>query len=59
MGIYGYPPEQAARVALTTVVDHLRGETTLELARFVLFSESSRSVFDSALSEIQRDQALQ
>jgi O-acetyl-ADP-ribose deacetylase (regulator of RNase III) len=36
MGIYGYPPHQGARVAVGAVAEHLRGETTLELVRFVL-----------------------
>ena len=52
MGIYGYPPDEAARVALSTVADHLRGDTSLDLVRFVLFSDSSRAVFDRALSEL-------
>lgn len=57
MGIYGYPPDQAARVAVTTVADHLHGETSLDLVRFVLFSESSRAVFEVALAEVNRDWA--
>jgi O-acetyl-ADP-ribose deacetylase len=52
MGIYGYPPDQAARVALTTVADHLRGDTSPDLVRFVLFSEPSRAVFDEALESL-------
>jgi O-acetyl-ADP-ribose deacetylase (regulator of RNase III) len=36
MGIYGYPLDEGARVAVRTVAEHLRGETGLELVRFVL-----------------------
>ncbi|HEX5395964.1 MAG TPA: macro domain-containing protein [Candidatus Limnocylindria bacterium] len=36
LGIYGYPLEAGARVAVETVAAHLRGETTLALVRFVL-----------------------
>jgi O-acetyl-ADP-ribose deacetylase (regulator of RNase III) len=36
MGIYGYPPADGARVAVSTVTTYLAGETTLELVRFVL-----------------------
>ncbi|GAC1332715.1 MAG: O-acetyl-ADP-ribose deacetylase [Chloroflexota bacterium] len=37
-GAYGYPIEEAAPIALRAVNRHLRGETTLERATFVLFS---------------------
>jgi O-acetyl-ADP-ribose deacetylase (regulator of RNase III) len=52
MGIYGYPGPGGARVALTTVAEHLRGETGLELARFVLFSEETYELFAEALAEL-------
>ncbi|HEX5040800.1 MAG TPA: O-acetyl-ADP-ribose deacetylase [Candidatus Limnocylindria bacterium] len=53
MGIYGYPPPDGARVAVTTVADHLRGDATrLEVARFVLFSEETYELFAAALSEV-------
>ena len=49
MGIYGYPPPDGARVAVHTVVAHLAGETRIELARFVLFSEETYGLFADAL----------
>jgi O-acetyl-ADP-ribose deacetylase (regulator of RNase III) len=52
MGIYGYPGEEGARVALETVLGHLRGKTTLDLVRFVLFSDGTRRAFDSALANL-------
>jgi O-acetyl-ADP-ribose deacetylase len=36
MGIYGYPANDGARIAVSTVAEHLRGPTGLELVRFVL-----------------------
>lgn len=36
LGIYGYPLDAGARIAVETVAAHLRGETALELVRFVL-----------------------
>ncbi len=51
MGIYGYPGPDGARVAVRTVVEHLRGETSLELARFVLFSAETYDLFADALAE--------
>jgi O-acetyl-ADP-ribose deacetylase (regulator of RNase III) len=52
MGIYGYPPEDGARVALTTVADHLSGTTCVELVRFVLFSDDTFEVFEAALETL-------
>jgi O-acetyl-ADP-ribose deacetylase (regulator of RNase III) len=36
LGVYGYPLDEGARIAIETVAGHLRGDTNLELARFVL-----------------------
>jgi O-acetyl-ADP-ribose deacetylase len=52
MGIYGYPPPDGARVAVRRVADHLRGDTRIEVARFVLFSEETYDLFADALGEI-------
>jgi O-acetyl-ADP-ribose deacetylase len=54
MGIYGYPPPDGARVALTTVVAHLRGSTGVEVVRFVLFSDDTEAVFRDALGNLPR-----
>ena len=51
MGIYGYPPHPAARIALDTVVEHLRAPTGIGLVRFVLFSEETFERFADALAE--------
>lgn len=52
-GIYGYPLERAAPVALGAVRDFLRsnGGTIME-AVFVLFDEESRGVFEDALAAL-------
>jgi O-acetyl-ADP-ribose deacetylase (regulator of RNase III) len=52
MGIYGYPGPEGAAVAVRTVAEHLRGATSLELARFVLFSEETYDLFVGALEPI-------
>ena len=49
MGIYGYPGPEGAAVGVMTVAEHLRGETSLELVRFVLFSEETYDLFADAL----------
>jgi O-acetyl-ADP-ribose deacetylase (regulator of RNase III) len=52
MGIYGYPGREGASVAVRTVAGHLQGDTSLELARFVLFSEETYDLFVSALADL-------
>ncbi len=51
-GIYGYPVDQASRVALATTKEFLERDPTIEDARFVLFSEGILGAFAAALEEI-------
>jgi O-acetyl-ADP-ribose deacetylase (regulator of RNase III) len=50
-GAYGYPMDQAARVALTTAIDFLKENAKPELVRFVLFGEGAYGAFAAALEE--------
>jgi O-acetyl-ADP-ribose deacetylase (regulator of RNase III) len=52
MGIYGYPPADGARLATRTVAERLGNETSVEMTRFVLFSEETYDLFAAALDEI-------
>jgi O-acetyl-ADP-ribose deacetylase (regulator of RNase III) len=52
MGIYGYPADEGALVAVRAVADHLRGETGIELVRFVLFSDETYDHFADALATL-------
>jgi O-acetyl-ADP-ribose deacetylase (regulator of RNase III) len=45
-GVYGYPPELAAPVALGAVEEALRERPEIELVRFVLFDDAVRAAFD-------------
>ncbi|MCL2477506.1 O-acetyl-ADP-ribose deacetylase [Candidatus Bathycorpusculum sp.] len=47
-GAYGYPTDEASRVALGAVKDFLAKEDTLELVRFVLFSERDLEIYHKA-----------
>jgi O-acetyl-ADP-ribose deacetylase len=47
-GVYGYPPELAARVAIAAVRDAVAGQSSVEVVRFVLFSEPLYAVFAEA-----------
>lgn len=51
-GVYGFPMERAARIALGTVTAHLRGETSLREATFVLFGRAAYDAFAAALAEL-------
>jgi O-acetyl-ADP-ribose deacetylase (regulator of RNase III) len=47
-GVYGYPVEKAAPVALSTVIDELRTHGSPSLVRFSLFDENTYSVYETA-----------
>ena len=51
-GIYAYPLPDAARIALRTVAEHLRGETSLGLVRFVV-RDAIAPHFEAALGELE------
>jgi O-acetyl-ADP-ribose deacetylase (regulator of RNase III) len=51
-GVFGYPLDLAARIALEAAHDHLAGETRVERATFVLFSAGSLAAFEVALERL-------
>jgi O-acetyl-ADP-ribose deacetylase len=51
-GVYGYPLEEAAPIALRTVIDHIRQPTSLQQVVFVLFGQDSFTAFEQALAQI-------
>jgi O-acetyl-ADP-ribose deacetylase len=55
LGIYGYPLDEGAAMAVRTVAGHLGGPTTIERATFVLFSEPTFGAFSVALDELERE----
>lgn len=48
-GIYGYPKQQAARVAYRAVVTHMRRNTVPRRVYFVFFSDPDRELFLQAI----------
>jgi len=48
-GAYGYPVEQAAPIALRTVVDYMRTHPEIELVRFVLYDTPTFEVYRRVL----------
>jgi len=51
-GIYGYPVQEASRVALKTVMDYLKNHPEIMLVRFVLFDSRTFDVYKESLKEI-------
>jgi O-acetyl-ADP-ribose deacetylase (regulator of RNase III) len=53
-GVYGYPADAAAEVAVCTVIDELGKARNVHQARFVLYSPAMLSVFIQAAKDEQR-----
>ena len=51
-GVYGYPLEEAAPIALETVCDFVASHNQLELVRFVLFTPDAMAGFAKALQAL-------
>lgn len=51
-GAYGYPMDQAARVALSTAIDFLREQGQPARVRFVLFGPDAYGAFAAALEKL-------
>ena len=49
-GAYGYPLDDAARIAIATVADSLRAGAPLEQVTFVLYSTRTLAAFERALA---------
>lgn len=56
-GVFGYPMEPAARIALRTVLEELRITTSVQKVRFVLFDGSALRVYTRLLDESARSTA--
>ncbi len=54
-GVYSYPVEEAAAIALRTVVDFLKTEPSkIELLRFVLFSGADFKTYSTVLGRLNK-----
>ena len=52
-GVFGYPVEEAARVALSTVASMAPGLRTVRVVRFVLWDERDLAVHEMVLEELE------
>lgn len=56
-GAYRYPLDEAATIALRTVMDFLEKDKVIELVRFVVFSNEILRVYERALERLGREGA--
>ncbi len=53
-GAYGYPIEDAARIALSTTMGYLRTHPEIALVRFVLFGPDTFRTYEAVLTSLAR-----
>jgi O-acetyl-ADP-ribose deacetylase (regulator of RNase III) len=53
-GVYGYPIEQACRIAVDTTRAVLESWEAVEMVTFMLFSQADRRVYDAYLQHLTR-----
>ncbi|MFA5110504.1 MAG: O-acetyl-ADP-ribose deacetylase [Desulfobaccales bacterium] len=53
-GVYGYPLADAAKIALTTILDYLAQNPEIKLVRLVLFGRPALEVYEQTLKELSR-----
>lgn len=51
-GIYGYPLDEAALIALRTIIEHIKGQTSLKTVTFVLYGREAYEAFAEALQQL-------
>lgn len=52
-GVYGYPIEQAADIAVKSVADHLKNGSKIEKVTFVLFSDADYKTYVVAYKKLK------
>ena len=53
-GVYGYPVDEASRIALQTVMNYLKDHPEIKLVRFVLFDSNTYRVYEGTLKELTK-----
>ncbi len=56
-GVYGYPIQDAARIALKTAVSFLEDHPAIIQIKFVLFSDSDKAIYESIIGSLSIDHA--
>lgn len=51
-GVYGYPMQDAARIAFRTIIDYLEQHPEIKLVRYVLYDARAFAVHERALEQV-------
>ena len=51
-GAYGYPITDASQVALSTIIEHLKADTSLATVHFILFGENACGIYQKTLGSM-------
>ncbi|CAB3393459.1 O-acetyl-ADP-ribose deacetylase [Kyrpidia spormannii] len=51
-GVYGYPKEEAATIAISTVAEHLPGKSSVKEVVFVLYSEADYRLYERKAAQL-------
>ena len=51
-GVYGYPVDQAAEVALSAILESLEAHPEIERVRMVCFDGRTRAAYEAALAKL-------
>ena len=51
-GAYRFPIDNASRIALSTIIAHLKGTTTIKTVRFVLFGTAALEAYENTLQQL-------
>jgi O-acetyl-ADP-ribose deacetylase (regulator of RNase III) len=51
-GAYRFPMDKASRIALSTIIEHLKGTTTIQAVRVVLFGRAAREAYEKTLHHL-------
>lgn len=54
-GVYGYPIDEAAPIALRTVIESLQRHPEIALVRFVLFDQKTFDTYQAALTSLSHE----
>ena len=54
-GVSGFPMDECAQIMLSEAIQHLKGETSLEVIYFVLFDSKARDTFQRTWEKLQRE----
>jgi len=53
-GVSGFPMDECAQIMLAEALQHLKGETSIEIIHFVLFDNRACEIFQSVLQALQK-----